>query len=708
MTRYLSLILISLIIIAVKVQSKIDRYKLVNRHNPVNRSIDPWSPFTVGNGGFAFTADITGLQTFPDYYYKNGIPLQIISDWAWHSFPNPRSYKLKDSYRYYNVHGREVGYPTNQNSPAGQWLRINPQRMPLGQVGFELSKLDGSPVNMNEIKNIFQRLNLWEGVIESRFEINNDTVFVTTVCNPQKDLISVRVRSVLLKKGLIKIAFKFPYAYDPSIKNNPPYIWNKPDAHSTDIIKRAENYAELKRVVDSSSYFVFLNWSAKSNFKKIKKHYFLLTPDKDYDYFEFSFGFSNNKIIKNIPGFKDTYTSSIENWKRFWTEGGAVDFSGSTDPRANELERRIILSQYLTAIQFAGNFPPQESGLTLSSWYGKHNTEMIWWHAAQFALWGRADLLEKNLRWYISDLPYAESTAKEQGFKGARWSKMVSPDGHESPGNNPFIIWNQPHPIYLAELCHRADNNKKTLEKYKQLVFQTAEFMASFAYFDSAKQHYVLGPPVWPAQEIYNPLKVLNPTFELAYWKLGLEVAEKWLQRLGIKSNKKWEDVIKNISPLPVKDSLYVVVESLPDTFTNPESRKDHPSMLMAMGFLPGDMVNKVIMRKTLKNVINNWDWKAKIWGWDYPMIAMTAVRLNEPETAIDILLKDAPHNHYLNNGDCPQTDDLPVYLPANGALLSAVALMVAGSDETGSLKLPGFPKNGKWKIKYENISKLP
>ncbi len=89
-------------------------------------------------------------------------------------------------------------------------------------------------------------------------------------------------------------------------------------------------------------------------------------------------------------------------------------------------------------------------------------------------------------------------------------------------------------------------------------------------------------------------------------------------------------------------------------------------------------------------------------------MMAMTAVRLGEPETAVEILLKDAPHNHYLKNGDCPQTKDLPVYLPANGALLSAVALMTAGSDESGGRKLPGFPKNGKWKIKFENISKLP
>ncbi|MHC4646991.1 MAG: hypothetical protein ACYTBJ_15960, partial [Planctomycetota bacterium] len=43
----------------------IDRYALVSRHNPVIRKPDPLSPLSVGNGEFAFTADITGLQTFP-------------------------------------------------------------------------------------------------------------------------------------------------------------------------------------------------------------------------------------------------------------------------------------------------------------------------------------------------------------------------------------------------------------------------------------------------------------------------------------------------------------------------------------------------------------------------------------------------------------------------------------------------------------------
>jgi hypothetical protein len=41
----------------------INRYELVNRHNPVLTKADKSSPLTVGNGNFAFTADITGMQT---------------------------------------------------------------------------------------------------------------------------------------------------------------------------------------------------------------------------------------------------------------------------------------------------------------------------------------------------------------------------------------------------------------------------------------------------------------------------------------------------------------------------------------------------------------------------------------------------------------------------------------------------------------------
>src|SRR5712692_2056739 len=106
----------------------IDRLALVSRHNPVLRRLDPVSPLSVGNGEFAFTADITGLQTFPQEYEQR-MPLCTMSQWGWHtsSLPHgldPKAFRLTP----YDTHGRIVGYPT---SAQGQeelynWLRENP------------------------------------------------------------------------------------------------------------------------------------------------------------------------------------------------------------------------------------------------------------------------------------------------------------------------------------------------------------------------------------------------------------------------------------------------------------------------------------------------------------------------------------------------------------------------------------------------------
>ena len=80
---------------------------------------------------------------------------------------------------------------------------------------------------------------------------------------------------------------------------------------------------------------------------------------------------------------------------RYWRSGAFVDMGGdpaaehATDPRAVELERRVVLSQYLTRVNSAGSTPPQETGYTLNSWYGKYHHEMRWWHQAHFALWQR-------------------------------------------------------------------------------------------------------------------------------------------------------------------------------------------------------------------------------------------------------------------------------------------------------------------------------
>ena len=48
----------------------INRKDLVDRHRVRLHAPDAQSPLSVGNGEFAFTADITGLQTFPEFHAK--------------------------------------------------------------------------------------------------------------------------------------------------------------------------------------------------------------------------------------------------------------------------------------------------------------------------------------------------------------------------------------------------------------------------------------------------------------------------------------------------------------------------------------------------------------------------------------------------------------------------------------------------------------
>ena len=96
-------------------------------------------------------------------------------------------------------------------------------------------------------------------------------------------------------------------------------------------------------------------------------------------------------------------------------DGAFIDLSSSSDPRAQELQRRMILSRYLLAIQCSGNTPPPETGLTCNSWYGKFHLEMHLLHAAHFALYGQPHLLERSLSYYLDILPGAYERARSQG-----------------------------------------------------------------------------------------------------------------------------------------------------------------------------------------------------------------------------------------------------------------------------------------------------
>ena len=679
-------------------KSRIDRHALVTRHNIIHSERDSLSPLSVGNGDFSFTVDITGLQTFPGFY-ERGIPLGTMSNWGWHTAPNPENFQLSDVYKTYNIHGREIDYvhqyriPDDRKTEASEWLRNNPHRIHLGMIGLEMLTEQGQTVGIKDLKNPAQKLNLWTGVVESVFLVENEPVKVNTVCHPDKDLISVRIVSDLFREKRLRVKIHFPFG----ISAPAGYDFNSPEKHRTTIINDNDGVTVFKRQQDNDVYFVVLT-RKNTVLAEEGSHLFYLEPGKGRK-LEFSVHFSKEMPVKESTDFRSVTVASSKSWKRFWAVGGAVDFSGCTDPRAFELERRVILSRYLTRIQCSGSLPPAETGLTFNSWYGKFHLEMHWWHAVHFALWQHEEILEKQLKYYDRIYDMARQTAMHQGYSGVRWPKMAGPDGRESPSTvGTYLIWQQPHPIFYAELLYRnADDKKQILDRYAKMVFATADFMSSYAWFDSSSNRYILGPVLIPAQESLRLETTINPPFELVYWHWALKTAAEWRSRMNLEPDERWNDIIAGISELPVLDNLYLCSEDTRDSYENPRYMSDHPIVAAVKGFLPDThLVDDRILSNSLDTILKKWNWQSA-WGWDFPMLAMSAASIGRSDLAVDFLMMNSPKNRYLLNGHNYQDSRLSIYLPGNGGLLSAVAKMC---------RYDQFPENGKWNVKWENLNK--
>ena len=92
--------------------------------------------------------------------------------------------------------------------------------------------------------------------------------------------------------------------------------------------------------------------------------------------------------------------------------------------------------------------PPQESGLTYNTWFGRPHLEMTWWHITDFALWNHPETVQQILAWYNEmAYPVARQIAQRQGFKGVRWMKMTDPWAGEAPSNTgSFLLSSSANP----------------------------------------------------------------------------------------------------------------------------------------------------------------------------------------------------------------------------------------------------------------------
>lgn len=696
----------------------INRLDIIASFNPHLTDINPQSPLSVGNGRFCYTADITGMQTLYEEYSAE-TPLCTMAEWGWHTkkADNEKGFYTLDDVRMtpYNYCKRTVTYPRVKyegNEAAYDWVRQNPHKFNLAKIGLYFHN---EPIQADSIYCINQTLDITTGILKSIFRLNvnrhnnastlnnitadnintnaisDNLVTVYTVCDDNSDTVAFHISSGLLQCGL-SINIAFPYASCNMTGSD----WNNTNGHSDFL-----NASHIHRQIDDTAYYVNFNIngtdtsqhtannsiitsdsnvtinkcnnSAAATIKSNDIHSYNITTTDD----ELNMSVNFNKSI-HTPATYDTIAGNSRHfWHNYWTTGKFLNSDNK------ELMRRVILSQYLLVINDSGYIPPAETGLTCNSWYGKAHLEMHYWHMAWAPLWGHPELLTRSFDWYIDILDEAKKNASRNGYKGARWTKMVSYTGSDCPSKiAPLLVWQQPHIINMLQIVINNTSDdfdvKAYMSKYWILVKETAVFMADYLVYDPMSDIYNIEAPVIPVQERHLPEDTRNPIFELAYFRYGLLIASKWAYELGFTDEaSQWHNIAMHIAPLPINDDVYIAHSNCPDTFTN--KAIDHPLMLQIYGMLDNygaeDIVDKDIYRNTLMKVIDMWDYST-LWGWDFAVIAMAAHKLGLDDIALEQLLINSPKNDYVESGNNRQNSrkDLPLYLPGNGSLLLAAA----------------------------------
>lgn len=694
------------------------RQKVVQAYNPRRNTSSDSTPLQVGNGNFAFGADITGLQTFKPY--------ATLSTWGWHNFslpttPNQTSVDDFTGLQWW-THDRLVTYdqPNPAQNDISQWLIQNPQRVKLGNIGFAFPR-DGDEKDKNvteaDLEKKTQTLDIWSGVLKSSFAYKGVPVSVNTAVDPDSDTVLVEVDSKLLQSGGLGLFFDFPYS--DRNKFDAPFVgvWNATDKHTTVLQHQTSHSAVIQHSLGQTTYYLTLQWeggeatitgpakgthryflrmnnSKKTTTRRLRLKATFLPEPLDA---------TSTATVTTTPSFTKLLARTQNWWNTYWIAGAFVDLSrvinsksspSSLQANATELQRRILLSLYLLAVNSASSLPPQESGLVNNGWYGKFHLEMVLWNTLHFARWNHFPLFWRSLpTTYTLFLPSSLARAREQGYKGARWGKMTDPTGRSAPGEiNSLLIWQQPHPMFFAETEWRSFPNATTLKKWEEVLEQTAEFMVYYAWFNQSTGYYDLGPPMYPVSENTNPNATINPTFELAYWRFGLDVACKWKQRQNKTVPEEWTRVRDNLAPLPVVDGTYAVYEGIPGMWRDNKTTNDHPAMAGIYGLLPAPAsgqppLDMDVLRRTAKYLKRYWALEES-YGWDFSMLAMNALRLGDEEQAIEYLLH--PIFQFDDAGYPVGGSRVPTpYFPNSASLLLAVAMMAGGWDGSEGKHFP-------------------
>lgn len=221
-----------------------------------------------------------------------------------------------------------------------------------------------------DLVNRSQVLDLWTGTLVSSFLFNDSDVRVETRAASDSDTVGIRVSSDLLQTGALGLFFDFPFS-DVN-KFDAPFVgvWNATANHSTSF-EASNTQLVVQHSLGNDSYYMTATWDGQGQVSGPEPgthRYFLKVNGLKALNITATFSLEKTYDTVFLEALEQQSTSW---WETYWTLGAFIDMTSVNSTDAMELQRRIILSQYLLAVNSASSLPPQESGLVNNGWYGK-------------------------------------------------------------------------------------------------------------------------------------------------------------------------------------------------------------------------------------------------------------------------------------------------------------------------------------------------
>ncbi|MDE7162276.1 MAG: hypothetical protein K2N65_05935, partial [Anaeroplasmataceae bacterium] len=558
--------------------------EFISKYNISLSDFDFENPLTVGNGDFAFTCDVTGLQSFYGDYHK--IPLSTMTNHIWAKQKGEGNLPFKTYTKRSN--GSPVFYMTDTKALTYDNYRDDWFKFDLFKLSFCFkSKM----LDRKHISNISQTLHLYEGIIYSSFTYLNEKVLVETKIPQEHQNLQIKIHTNL--KGLqVRLYFLNPSSnrFGAKLEETQDYIVEK---------------NKIKRTNAFASYNLFFQTNMEEHglcFNCQKESFLKISFHNDFE--------DDNSM--------QTYFDKVK----------------CIDTLDEELNRRMVLSLYLMKVNTLGIFPPAETGLTCNSWYGKFHLEMHLWHHLGLIRLGLYEYVLPSLKWYLAFLDSSRRRAKEQGYLGARLPKMTDPRGVDTPSNiGCLLIWQMPHLLIMLDEILKQNEKAVPIKDFLPLITDLIDFMVSFYYLKDGKYH--LDSPLIPANENI-PETCDTPIFEECYTLYAFQIFKVWVDKYGISYDiGKIENILNNYAPLEINDGCYEAYIGCKDTYT--KYNYDHPMVIGMYSFFKSDIVDPEIVKNTLFKILDCWSFE-DTWGWDFPMLAMVANRLGKKELAIELL----------------------------------------------------------------------